>query len=71
MLTPEEGVFVLAMGRKWVKTDESVVDETWMTHDKTAFRQPVEELSHQATEIRLSCEIIGTGETGVECDIGL
>src|ERR1700687_2518730 len=70
VLAAEKGVFVFALGRQRVETDEGIVDETGMAHDETAVRQPIEELSHQRAKIRLPGKIIGAGEAGIAGDTG-
>src|SRR6266446_8522895 len=70
MLAPEKRVFVFALDRQRVEADQGFVDEPRVTHDEAILRKPIEKLSHQHAEIGLSRKIIGTGEAGIECDIG-
>src|SRR5712671_6137507 len=70
MLAAQKSVFVFTLDRQRVEADKGFVDESGVTHDETALRQPLEKLSHQHAEIGLPRKIIGPGETGIECDIG-
>ena len=70
MLTSQKSVFVFALVGEGIEADEGFVDEAGMTHDETAFRQPIEKLSHQRAEIGGLRKILGAGESGIECDIG-
>src|ERR1700674_5204255 len=68
ILAPDKSVFAFALGRQRVETDKGFVDEAGMTHDEAAFRQSIEELLHQRTEIGRLRKIIGAGEAGIERD---
>src|SRR5882724_2808153 len=70
MLAPEKRVFVFALHRQRVEAEQGFVDEPGVTHDEAIVRKPIEKLSHQHAEIWLLRKIIGTGEAGIECDIG-
>jgi len=70
MLAAEKSMFTFALDRQRVEADKGLIDETGMTHDEAAFRQPIEELSHQRAEVGPSGKIIGAGESGIEGDPG-
>ena len=70
MLTPEKSVFVFALVGERIEADKGFVNETGMTHDETALRQPIEKSLHQDAEIGLLRKIISAGESGIEGDTG-
>src|ERR1700730_5722310 len=70
ILAAEKGVFLFALEGERIEADQGLIDEAGMAHDETAFRQPIEELSHQRAEIRLPGKVIGAGECRIEGDTG-
>src|SRR3981081_3466577 len=70
MLAAQKSVFVFTLDRQRIEADKGFVDETGVTHDETALRQPIEKSLHQDAEIGLLRKIISAGESGIECDIG-
>ena len=70
MLTGQKSVFVFALVCQRIEADKGFIDEPRMAHHEATLRQGIEELPHQRAKLGLPGKIIGTGESGVECDIG-